>query len=254
MTSVCRTVIWTGSAETSKRALVAWEKLCLPKSAEGLNSIDNRDLDEMLNPKQASWLVREIFDVRKRFPPGHIQTKLQHYCFKGKFSIKKAYQGFKRLSTVDRLEKWGISVNKDCVLCGSRKLETMEHLWFECSYAKHMWSVLLNWLEAAHPIKAWDTKVQWLEKQVNHNRAIADILKFLFSATVYHVWNERNNRRFKVFNKESTRRLKEISIQLHIFNKESTRRLKEIAIQLHTRGNHQQKCKHILEKLNCYPT
>ncbi|XP_059281022.1 uncharacterized protein LOC132034656 [Lycium ferocissimum] len=220
-----------------------------------------------LPTKQASWPVRKIFGVRKWFPPGEIQIALLQHCTKGKFGIKKAYQGFipqfpkvswkgitlgastlrrrqfitwlaiqKRLATVDRLEKWGISVNKDCILCSSEKEETMEHLWLECSYAKHMCSALLNWIGVVHLTTNWDTKVQWLEKQVKHNRARADVLKFLFSPTIYHVWNERNNRRFRGTQQESTRKLK------------------EVAIQLHTRGNHQQKRKHVLEDLNCYPT
>ncbi|XP_060200123.1 uncharacterized protein LOC132628355 [Lycium barbarum] len=38
--SLCRKFLWIGSVEPSKKALIAWETLCLPKSACGLNLLD----------------------------------------------------------------------------------------------------------------------------------------------------------------------------------------------------------------------
>lgn len=38
--SACRTFLWTGKTDISRLALVAWEKVCLPKAAEGLNIVD----------------------------------------------------------------------------------------------------------------------------------------------------------------------------------------------------------------------
>lgn len=35
--SICRTFLWTGKEEVSRKAPVAWEKVCDPKSAGGLN-------------------------------------------------------------------------------------------------------------------------------------------------------------------------------------------------------------------------
>lgn len=38
--TACRTFLWTGRSNVSKRALVAWEKICKLVSAGGLNIID----------------------------------------------------------------------------------------------------------------------------------------------------------------------------------------------------------------------
>ncbi|XP_060177863.1 uncharacterized protein LOC132607802 [Lycium barbarum] len=38
--SLCRTFLLTGTTETSKRALVSWDKVCLPTSAGGLNVLN----------------------------------------------------------------------------------------------------------------------------------------------------------------------------------------------------------------------
>ncbi|XP_060179901.1 uncharacterized protein LOC132609768 [Lycium barbarum] len=38
--SICRPFLWTGSTEISKKALVSWAKICLPKAAGGHNVLD----------------------------------------------------------------------------------------------------------------------------------------------------------------------------------------------------------------------
>lgn len=36
----CRSYLWSGSTSITSRALVAWDKICIPKSAGGLNLIN----------------------------------------------------------------------------------------------------------------------------------------------------------------------------------------------------------------------
>ncbi|XP_060178337.1 uncharacterized protein LOC132608315 [Lycium barbarum] len=72
-----------GSVEASKKALIAWERVCLP-----------RDITDMIAPKQASWIVRKLFDARKWLNNSSQLTQLQNYCIGGKFSIKGAYISF----------------------------------------------------------------------------------------------------------------------------------------------------------------
>lgn len=36
----CKSFLWTGKASLTKKILVAWDKICLPKSAGGLNMMD----------------------------------------------------------------------------------------------------------------------------------------------------------------------------------------------------------------------
>ncbi|XP_060200470.1 uncharacterized protein LOC132628726 [Lycium barbarum] len=98
VTTVCRTFLWTDSNNLSRKALVAWEKICKPKTAGGLNVLDistwnnpaiykllwaveqkkdklwvvwihtfyikANDLSTMATPKQGYWLVRKVFDSR----------------------------------------------------------------------------------------------------------------------------------------------------------------------------------------------
>ncbi|XP_019233197.1 PREDICTED: uncharacterized protein LOC109213816 [Nicotiana attenuata] len=97
--TICRTSLWTGNAAISKKALVAWENVCKPVAAGGLNILDikvwnkaaitkhlwdltrkkdclwirwvhsfyikKRDLDTMPTPKAAAWVIRKIIDSRE---------------------------------------------------------------------------------------------------------------------------------------------------------------------------------------------
>lgn len=118
--------------------------------------IKQRDLVQIPIPNQACWLVRKILEAKSWLVNhGDPEVLLKSFEIQGKFSIKKAYQFFTpqfqkvdwkktvlvqsiiprhqfilwlaiqhRLSTVDRLERWGIQVEKECVLCESDTEET----------------------------------------------------------------------------------------------------------------------------------
>lgn len=90
-------VPWTGNADSSKKTLIAWEKLCWPKASEGMNFLDvytwnNAAIGKLLwnlckkkdklwvewmhsyygqqgiwgkQAKQASWIVQRIFKAHK---------------------------------------------------------------------------------------------------------------------------------------------------------------------------------------------
>lgn len=102
----------------------------------------------------------------------------------------------KKLTTVDRLRKWGISIATDCVLCEKSIEETMEHLYFECDYSRQLWATLLKWLGETHIIGSWNAETEWLEKR-SSSRVKAQLLRFLYATVVYLVWAERNQTRFQ---------------------------------------------------------
>lgn len=37
---MCRSYVWSGANEITKKALIAWDKVCLPKAGGGLNIIN----------------------------------------------------------------------------------------------------------------------------------------------------------------------------------------------------------------------
>ncbi|XP_070002585.1 uncharacterized protein [Nicotiana sylvestris] len=120
-----KTFLWTGSNELSRRAMAAWDKICLPFSAGGLNVIDVANWNKaalckrlwaindkkdnlwiqwihnyyikgnaimtMKSPKQVCSLVRKIFDTRDWLTQRDSSANMNKYCTKGKFSIKNLY-------------------------------------------------------------------------------------------------------------------------------------------------------------------
>nr|XP_016490553.1 PREDICTED: uncharacterized protein LOC107810305 [Nicotiana tabacum] len=91
-----------------------------------------------------------------------------------------------RLAIVDRLAKWKIDVPKECVLCTSQKEETLDHLFFECAYARSIWVALVGWLKEKHNVGSWEQKLKWLIKRTNSSRLRAQVLTFLFATTTYY--------------------------------------------------------------------
>nr|XP_009788346.1 PREDICTED: uncharacterized protein LOC104236167 [Nicotiana sylvestris] len=134
-----------------------------------------------------------------------------------------------RLATVDRLAKWKIDVPKECV-------ETLDHLFFECAYARSIWAALVGWLKEKHNVGSREQELKWLIKRTNNNRPRAQVLTFLFAATIYYTWMERNKRRF----------------QNQCITYEE--KVREIALQLHIKGQNMSKWKSMLEQLNRYPS
>lgn len=109
-----------GSSNVLKRALVAWDKACLPKAAGELNVIDvgmwnkaavyklfwniaqkkdklwkrwiheyyvkGNNVVTMLVPHQASWVIKRIFNART-YTTGNLNVVQQH-----KFSVSQMYR------------------------------------------------------------------------------------------------------------------------------------------------------------------
>lgn len=85
-------------------------------------------------------------------------------------------------------------------------------------------------------LKTLNEEVEWISKRTRGGRAKAEILGWLFAATIYHTWSERNARRF------------------HNERRESGYRLREIVLQLHIRGQSYKNWRKILECLNNFPS
>ncbi|XP_019223575.1 PREDICTED: uncharacterized protein LOC109205322 [Nicotiana attenuata] len=228
ITSACRTFLWTGQCATSRRALVAWERLCMPKSAGGLNIIEfqtwnkaaiskllwaitakkdtlwvqwihsfyikGRSISTMETPKQACWLVRKIFDARKWYGSNDLCGELQQRTHAGKFMIKKAYKYL--LPQYPR----AIWKNLNMIPCSVPRAdveETHTHLFFECDYSRQMWSSFLRWTGESKQAGTWEEEIARLTTKQCNSKAHAEVLGWLLAATVYYVRSERNARRFQ---------------------------------------------------------
>ncbi|XP_060182960.1 uncharacterized protein LOC132612903 [Lycium barbarum] len=121
--AIYRSYLWSGEATITKRALVSWESICLPRGAGGLNILNlkiwnqaaicellwalslkkdklwiswvhtyyimQQNLNDMKIFSQTSWMVRKIIQMRKFWVTLGDQNTLLH---RGKFHISAAYK------------------------------------------------------------------------------------------------------------------------------------------------------------------
>lgn len=208
--AVCRSFLWTGKEEPSKRALVAWEKVCDPQGAGGLNItsllewniatmakllwnihakadklwvqwvhmyfLKGANILEYQPTNSCSWILKGIFKCREAvistvawadmLRTGKYKTSLIYKELRGDkppVASKKVFYSnvvrpravfilwllfMGRLSTKDRLTKFGITTDGLCCFCGA--MESADHLFFHCSITAPLWSAILTWTGITH--------------------------------------------------------------------------------------------------------
>ncbi|KAF5206078.1 RNA-directed DNA polymerase (reverse transcriptase)-related family protein [Thalictrum thalictroides] len=98
------------------------------------------------------------------------------------------------LLTEDKLIQRGITDSSKCHLCEQHR-ENTKHLFFECSFSKQVFTgvkVLLSITSDTRNAN-WEWKI--LFAQCCRGGVVVEILKVYISATVYHLWAERNTRK-----------------------------------------------------------
>ncbi|XP_070018843.1 uncharacterized protein [Nicotiana sylvestris] len=203
--TMCRRFLWTGNAEPIRKALIAWEKLCSPKVAGGLNFIDVELWNEVAickllwniytrkeklwihwvhtyyikghtvwstEPKSASWAIQKIFQAKEYFAkPGLNEEDVQRM----------------RLATKERLARWGVVTDQTCSLC-NKEIETVQHMFFKCEITGKIWNGLLSWQGIQRTQHAWQEEITWLAKVTKGKSARAAICRMTLAAAVYHCW------------------------------------------------------------------
>jgi len=169
--------------------------------------------------KIPSWVVRKVLESRDQLinrlgSHGTIQQQLVKAQLRDRFSIRKMYVNLmpvhskvawkhlalhtkihprykfilwlaiqKRLATVERLQKFGITVLPDCVFC-CQHLETFSHLFFECSVTKKIWNCMLQWFGHRRQIQDWETEVNWMSQIARRRGGVAEITSCVFAMVV----------------------------------------------------------------------
>ncbi|KAL0749205.1 hypothetical protein Bca101_031208 [Brassica carinata] len=96
-----------------------------------------------------------------------------------------------RLTTRDRLRSWGLQVPPECLLCGS-SLESQNHLFFDCSFSRDVWSAFFTHRSLSPPFLIADI-IQWVRVS-SPNAKLKIICHIIFQAVLYFLWRERNSR------------------------------------------------------------
>lgn len=98
-----------------------------------------------------------------------------------------------RLSTGDRMLNWNSGVAASCVFC-QEPLESRDHLFFSCSFGSHVWVTLTRKLLGHRFTTSFSTILDLLNDG-NFTTTKKFLLRYVLQASVYTLWQERNNRR-----------------------------------------------------------
>ncbi|GJV56857.1 RNA-directed DNA polymerase, eukaryota, reverse transcriptase zinc-binding domain protein [Tanacetum coccineum] len=138
-----------------------------------------------------------------------------------------------RLTTQERLQKWYPEKQMSCTFCGTCP-DSTNHLFFECSYLRTVWSEMKKKAEFNSIPDKWEEIVAFMTK-AKHKRSIKSLLRRItLAACVYFIWCERNKRFFTGEKRCSKVLIEEIILHLRIklasLNVKSTRQIEEYGV------------------------
>ncbi|KAL2246939.1 UNVERIFIED_CONTAM: hypothetical protein Sindi_2546200 [Sesamum indicum] len=108
-----------------------------------------------------------------------------------KFILWLAIQG--KLATTDK--PWLAHLGP-CVLCNEGLTETHAHLFFQCRFSRRCLMEIRRTIRFLWPNREWKDDITWASQRWRGKHIINMSYRALLAACVYHIWKERNLRRF----------------------------------------------------------
>ncbi|KAL2246360.1 UNVERIFIED_CONTAM: hypothetical protein Sindi_2904200 [Sesamum indicum] len=84
-----------------------------------------------------------------------------------------------------------------CILCDEGSTETHSHLFFQCRFSRQCLIEIRRRIRFQWPNKDWETNIEWATKKWRGKHIVNIAYRTLLAACVYHIWRERNLRRFE---------------------------------------------------------
>ncbi|GJU46328.1 reverse transcriptase domain, reverse transcriptase zinc-binding domain protein [Tanacetum coccineum] len=103
----------------------------------------------------------------------------------------------RKLKTQDTLKQWDVGSNTDlnllrCPLCDTQP-DSHDHLFFECVFSMQVWKQLISFICMPNVPVSLSLIVDFLNPLANKRTARSVIVKLVFAASCYFIWQERNN-------------------------------------------------------------
>ena len=97
-----------------------------------------------------------------------------------------------RIPTRDRLISWGLQVPSLCLLCNQTD-ESRDHLYWDCGYAFDLWNRVAGRCGII-PQRNWDNSLNQMLSLSPAASSMRSLTLLGWQASIYWIWNERNNR------------------------------------------------------------
>ncbi|KAK4732122.1 hypothetical protein R3W88_025110 [Solanum pinnatisectum] len=198
----CKRYVWTGTNHINKKALVAWEKICTPKSAGGLNITNlhlwNKATIAMtfwdLTHKQDKIWIRWIHSFYIKNHDIQVKPIPQHACWMNR-KILKAKTVWNNCQLMNqqsitrelylRLIRDGMRVPWKCLMFNTT------------ARPKAVFIMWLYWMHMTFDIGGnWQQHLTWALKNAKGKTIRAQSFKMVYAEAIYAIWIERIQRVF----------------------------------------------------------
>ncbi|XP_075076376.1 uncharacterized protein LOC142163027 [Nicotiana tabacum] len=225
--ATCRKFLWTRGVELSKRALLAWDRVCYPQVAGGINGNEFQSL--------SNFSIRKLYTkMRGVFTKVSWRKLVCNNLGASKWIFILGLVAHEKLLTRDKLIQWGMEVPLACPLCNTRN-ESISHLFFQCDMSSYIWKKVLAWQGISRMVMDWQEELKWAEVYARGRRVEAEIYRMTLAASVYYIWKEKNQRVFQSMQSDPK----------HI--------MKQIIQEICCRGTMHTRLARKLDQLNFYP-
>ncbi|MFS8023914.1 hypothetical protein Hanom_Chr16g01457071 [Helianthus anomalus] len=82
-----------------------------------------------------------------------------------------------------------------CPLC-QRDRDSRDHLFFSCIFASQVWNNIKTKVDMDNVSESWNSFSDWMNQHSNSRKMEHVVCKLVLAASVYFIWQERNNRLF----------------------------------------------------------
>ncbi|KAL0295882.1 UNVERIFIED_CONTAM: Retrovirus-related Pol polyprotein from type-2 retrotransposable element R2DM, partial [Sesamum calycinum] len=99
-----------------------------------------------------------------------------------------------KLSTMDK--PWSSHTATGCLFCDGMFAETHDHLFFNCGYTRRCLALIQRKIRFQWPYTEWQKGIRWASKKWRGTHLVNAASRAVLAALVYHLWLERNKRKF----------------------------------------------------------
>ncbi|KAL2231031.1 UNVERIFIED_CONTAM: hypothetical protein Sindi_1697500 [Sesamum indicum] len=92
---------------------------------------------------------------------------------------------------------WSSLLSGGCILCDEGTAETHTHMFFRCQYSRRCLAAVRQHVRFSWPNREWKRDVEWASRKWRGKHIVNIAYRALLSACIYHIWRERNLRRFE---------------------------------------------------------
>lgn len=107
-----------------------------------------------------------------------------------KFAFMSWLAMLNRLSTMERISRWGQNVDLTCVLCKGA-VETRDHLFYECLYSSQIWEFLVKGILRNAYTNTWSGVIAVITDGSREKNSLFCV-RYAFQASIHALWRERN--------------------------------------------------------------